>query len=76
MGMEIETEMQENDNWKPKVLIAGTVLGALLGLGSAFLLSRTAEENRGGPPQITTGDALRLGVGIFGLMRGIASLGD
>ncbi len=73
--MEIETELVEIDNWKPKVLIAGTVLGALLGFGSAFLLSRTAEESRGGPPEITTGDAMRLGVGVIGLMRGIAALG-
>lgn len=66
----------ENENWKPKVLIIGAVLGALVGLGTAYLLSRTAEESGGAPPEISTGDAVKAAIGIVGVMRGIASLGD
>jgi hypothetical protein len=63
-----------NNNWKTKFLIIGTGIGALVGLGTAYLLARTAEENHDGPPQIKTGDALKVGVNVIGVMRGIASL--
>lgn len=70
--------MQTNpeNNWKTKILVLGAVMGALLGLGTAYLLVRTAEENNGGPPQISTTDTIKTILGVIGLMRGIASLGD
>jgi hypothetical protein len=61
-------------NWKVKILLIGAALGALIGLGTAYLLARTAEENDEGPPKIKTGDALKAGINIIGVMRGIASL--
>lgn len=61
-------------NWKVKILLIGTALGALIGFGTAYLLARTAEENDEGPPKIKTGDALKAGINIIGVMRGIASL--
>lgn len=57
-------------------MILGGIVGALLGVGTAYLLVRTAEEKGGGPPQISTGDAIKSAIGIVGLVRGIASLGD
>lgn len=65
-----------DNNWKPKVLVIGAVLGAVIGLGTAYLMARAAEESRGGPPEISTADLLKAGLAIFGTMRGIASLGD
>ena len=65
-----------NDNWRTKTLILGGIVGAIIGVGTAYLLARTAEENRGGPPQISTSDAIKSAIGIVGLVRGIASLGD
>ncbi len=59
-----------------KTLIVGTALGAALGLTSAWLLARASAETRGGPPHISTGDALKLGVTTFGLVRAIVGLGD
>ena len=67
---------ENTNNWKATFLIAGAVVGAVLGLGTAYLLARTAEENQGGPPQISTVDALKAGIGVFGIVRSIASLGD
>lgn len=64
----------ENSNWKTKILVIGTALGAVVGLGTAYLLTRTAEENMDGPPKISTADALKAGVNIIGVMRGIAAL--
>lgn len=64
-----------NNNWKNKWLMGGTAIGALIGLITAYLLARTAEESRSGPPKITTGDALKAGIGVVGIVRGIAELG-
>ena len=64
------------NNWKVKILIAGAVSGALIGLGTSYLLTRTAEESGGGPPQIKTLDGVRVGIGVIGLVRGIIALGD
>jgi hypothetical protein len=68
--------MSANDNWKRNILIAGAAFGAVIGLGTAYLLARTAEESGHGPPAISTGDAIKSAIGIIGLMRGIAALGD
>lgn len=68
--------MSTTDNWKTKILIVGAFAGALIGLGTAYLLARTAEESGNGPPKISTGDAIKSALGIVGVMRGIASLGD
>ncbi|NLF65343.1 MAG: hypothetical protein GX579_12170 [Chloroflexi bacterium] len=69
--------MSTDNNWKTKLYITGAIVGALVGLGTAYLMARTAEEgNLGGPPSITTADAIKSAVGVVGVMRGIASLGD
>jgi hypothetical protein len=65
-----------NPNWKKNLLLMGTVAGALIGAGTAYLLTRSAENNRGGPPEISTKDLLSTGIAIIGVIRGIASLGD
>ena len=65
-----------NQNWKTKMLLIGTIGGALLGAGTAYLLARSAEGNQGGPPEISTKDLLSTGIAIIGVIRGIASLGD
>ena len=65
---------ETTSNWKMKVLLIGTALGAAVGLGTAYLLARTAEEAHNGPPQIKTSDALKAGVNIVGVVRGIAAL--
>ena len=62
--------------WKRNILIGGTLLGALIGASTAYLLARTAEEERGGPPQISPTEALTLGISAIGLVRGIAQLGN
>jgi hypothetical protein len=71
-----QLETMTDEQWKTRTLIVGALVGAILGLGTAYLLNRTAEETGGGPPQITTGDAVKAAIGIVGVMRGIASLGD
>lgn len=69
-------ENNSEDNWKMKTLVVGTALGALLGLASAYLLTRTAEESGGKAPEVTTGDVIKTAIAAIGLIRGIASLGE
>jgi len=67
-------QVESTGNWKMKVLLIGTALGAAVGLGTAYLLVRTAAEHHDGPPKIKTGDALKIGVNVIGVIRGIAAL--
>ena len=65
-----------NNTWKTKFLLGGALLGACAGLATAYLLTRTADERGSGPPSVSTGDALKAFLGIVGVVRGIAALGD
>lgn len=66
-----------DDSWKKQTYIIGAFLGTLVGLGTAYLLVRTTEESSsGGPPNVSTGDAVKALIGIVGVARGIAALGD
>jgi hypothetical protein len=72
-----ETEIveQSDDTWKVRTLVIGGVIGALVGLGAAFLLTKRAEQ-KGTPLAITPGKGVQLGVMVAGLMRSLLSLSD
>ncbi len=67
------TSLTTTNNWKVKTLAVGTLLGALAGLGTAYLLMRRAEKE-GKPLSITAGQGVRLGVLVLGLIRQILAL--
>ncbi|MFN2188672.1 MAG: hypothetical protein ACK2T3_07900 [Candidatus Promineifilaceae bacterium] len=67
---------QSEGNWKVKLFVGGAVIGAGVGLATAFLLSRTIEERGGDSPDISTMDALKALIGVIGVVRGIAALGS
>jgi hypothetical protein len=58
-----------------RILFYGAFIGAVTGLIAAMLLNRRVSKDDGSTA-ITTGEGLKLGVMIFGLLRAIASLGD
>lgn len=69
-------EMQRADqSWKARTLAVGAVLGALTGLGAAYLLTRRAEQS-GKTLSISPNKGVQLGMLIAGLLRSILSLGD
>ncbi len=68
--------LESSENWKVKVMVSSTLLGAVTGLAAGYLLSRNSEEKAGSPPSIQTMDALRLVISVIGVVRGIAALGD
>jgi hypothetical protein len=60
---------------KNRTIFIGTLIGAFTGLIAAMLLTRRAERDERSTA-ITTGDSMKIGVLVFGLLRAIASLGD
>jgi gas vesicle protein len=60
---------------KSSTILFGALIGAVTGLVAALLLTRRAEKAER-ETAITTGEGLKLGVLVFGLLRAIASLGD
>ncbi|MCH7662453.1 MAG: hypothetical protein IH859_01115 [Chloroflexi bacterium] len=56
-------------------LIIGAIIGALTGAGAAYLLVQRARRSED-EVFITSGEGLRLGLLILGLLRSIAALGD
>jgi gas vesicle protein len=60
---------------KNKTLIVGALIGAVTGLFAAMLLQRRVESEER-ETAISTGEGLKLGVLVIGLLRAIASLGD
>ena len=67
--------MDENQNWKTQTLIAGAVIGALAGVGAAYMLVKRAEDNDE-QPQLSAREGVSLGLMVLGLLRQVAQLGD
>jgi hypothetical protein len=66
-------ETANNGSWKQKALILGGVIGALAGVGVAYMLIRQAEENES-RMQFGTGEGVQLGLILANLFRQVARL--
>jgi nitrate reductase gamma subunit len=62
-------------NWKAKAIMVGALLGALAGAATAMLLVRRSEK-QGETLRVSTGEGLRLGMLVAGLLREVAALPD
>ena len=79
MSTELQTfeELEDQDNWRTKILVVGGVLGTILGLATAFFFIRTAEESgKDEAPTIEISDALKISFGLISVIRGVAALGS
>lgn len=70
-----EQEETRDNTWKVRTIVIGGVLGALTGLGAAYLLTRRAEQ-KGTQLSITPTKGVQLGVLLAGLLRSIMNLGE
>jgi hypothetical protein len=66
---------RRQENRMVGVIVAGGVIGALLGVGAAYMLLQAREKRRRATgvdlPVISSGGAIRLGTLLFGLFRSI-----
>ena len=65
--------MSENPQWKSKTLIAGGLLGAIIGVISAILLVRSVEENEDSQ-SITPAKGMKLGMMVMNFLRQITKV--
>ncbi len=63
------------DDWRRKTLALGAIVGALTGLGAAYLLVQQAEK-RNIRPEISAGQGVKLGLLLLGVIRQIAQIGE
>ncbi|HOU40152.1 MAG TPA: hypothetical protein PK829_02685 [Promineifilum sp.] len=68
--------MDDSRDWERRVVVAGGILGAFVGVVTSLLLIRTSRDAHAGPPAINTSDAFKVGITAIGLVRSIAALGD
>ncbi len=68
-------ERDAMSSWKVKVLAGGTLIGALLGLGTAYLLTRRAEKE-GKPLTINALQGVRVGMSLLGVIRQLLTLDE
>jgi hypothetical protein len=64
-----------DESWKTKTMVAGAVVGALIGVSGAYLLIQNADK-RGERVEVTTGSGIKLGLLLLGLLRQVAQLGE
>lgn len=70
-----DSELVEMDStWMGKVLVIGGVIGALSGLGAAYLFVQRAKKGTE-PPSLTAMEGVKLALLVFGLLRSVAMLG-
>jgi hypothetical protein len=68
-------EIEVRKSSKGNTIVLGALIGAGAGLLAAILLHRRAEKNER-ESALTPGEAIKIGVLVFGLLRAIAALGD
>ena len=71
MGNET-TDITTTDNWKPKALVIGGVIGAAVGMAAAYLLVQRAKDDAAS--KVTVGEGVKIGMLVLGLLRSITSL--
>jgi hypothetical protein len=70
-----EEIIEGDEKWTRQVLALGVLIGALTGLGGAYLLIQQSKK-LAKRPDLNSREGLRLGLLIFGMLRQIASLGS
>jgi len=66
------TEIVTVNNWKPKAILIGGVVGAAVGVAATYLLIQSYDDDK--PIKFSVGEGVKIGVLVFSLLRSIANL--
>ena len=67
--------VEPSENWKAKTMVIGAVLGALTGLGAAYMLVQRAEKEQTNA-KLSAGEGVKIGLLLLGVLRQFAQLGE
>ena len=67
-------ELATVENQNVKILALGTIIGALVGLGAAYLLLQRVDD--GDDLNLSSKDGVKLGISVFSFFRQITQIGD
>jgi hypothetical protein len=67
-------ELVTGDNQNVKILALGTIIGALVGLGAAYLLLQRIDEE--GDLKLSSKEGVKLGISVFSFLRQVTQLGE
>ncbi len=67
----------QDSNWRTRAMLAGGIVGSLIGVAAAYFYVRAAEEaaEGDGPKSLDTRDAVKIATQLFAVVRQIADLG-
>lgn len=72
--MEDDAALEVRDGPTPtRMVLIGGLIGAVTGMGLAYLLAQRAER-QGGEVKLGAGESLRLGLLVLGMLRQVADL--
>jgi hypothetical protein len=64
-----------DSDWRTKAFVVGGVVGALLGLGAAYIFINAAADSDEAP-ELTPGTAVTIGLSLLALLRQVAAIGE
>ena len=67
-------ELATVENQNVKILALGTIIGALVGLGAAYLLLQRLDED--GDLNLSSKEGVKLGISVFSFLRQVTQLGE
>jgi len=67
--------MEKTKEWKTKTLLISAGLGLAAGLAAALIIIQSADEKEKSP-QLKAGDGVKVGLGVLGVLRLIADIGN
>jgi hypothetical protein len=70
----MEDDMEEKSKWKTIAYLIGGTAGLITGLMAAFLFIRKNEESQGNL-KVTSGEGVKIGLGVVSLLRMISESG-
>jgi hypothetical protein len=70
----MEDEIITTGNQNAKILALGTIVGALIGLGAAYLVLQRVDEQ--GELHLGPKEGVKLGISVFSFFRQLTQLGE